>query len=159
MEFLTSIKYFRQFFPNNRWGLIFILCFLTFSFGKSPDDKTGVIIHCDVPNIPIYVDGEMVGRSPIKEVVELLPGWHQISVFPDATTPMFEDVPSTRKLRDVFRMGKQDVLVENGQVVHVTVGYRSIEQEVNQYQLHLSASRWIGFSLVGLVICLLVWIA
>lgn len=121
--------------------------------------ETGVFIHCDTPDIPIYVDGQMIGKSPITDVVKLLPGWHRVSVFPDQNGPLLEEDPSSRTLRDIYKVGSQDVLVEEGDVVRVTIGYRSIEQEVDVYRKQLSSSNWVGFSMIVFVVILLTWIA
>ncbi len=135
------------------------VCLIVFVFANDRPGQTGISIHCDTPNILIYVDGDEIGRSPVKDVVAVIPGWHRVGVFPDLTEPMLEDVPSTRKMQDLFRMGQQDVLVEEGKIVRVTVGYRLIEGEVNEYQKRISSSRWIGFSMVIFVVFFLTWIA
>ncbi len=159
MNHPTANKHKILFLTLSRWRLLFIICAVSLATAIASPGKTGVIIHCDTPNIPLYVDGIMVGKSPIETVVELLPGWHRISVFPDPETPLEEDVPTTRTMRDIYRMGRQDVLVEEGEVVRVTVGYRSIEKEVDVYRQHLSAGNWVGFSMVVAVILLLLWVA
>lgn len=120
--------------------------------------RTALRITCDTPNLPIYIDGMKVGTTPIKGLVDVIPGWHRVSYFPDEENPYRSILPSDRRVRDIIRYGTVNVLVEEDQILDVSLNYRSVEEEVRAYQRGVNGGRWIGFSLVVLVALVLAWI-
>ena len=51
-------------------------------WNEKPTPITAIHIFCDTEGIPIFLNGLQVGASPIKEPVQVAPGWHQVSYFP-----------------------------------------------------------------------------
>ena len=62
-----------------------------------------------------------------------------------------------RKMRDLIQIARQDVLVEEGKTVRVVLSYRSLEGEALEYEQRLSSSRWVGLSMVFVLIGLMTW--
>lgn len=118
---------------------------------------TAIQIFCDTEGIPIFVDGIQVGASPIKEAVQVAPGWHQVSYFPPNMNINTESMSQNRKMRDLIQIARQDVLVEEGKTVRVVLSYRSLEGEALEYEQRLSSSRWVGLSMVFVLIGLMTW--
>ena len=110
---------------------------------------TAIQIFCDTEGIPIFVDGIQVGASPIKEAVQVAPGWHQVSYFPPNMNINTGSMSQNRKMRDLIQIARQDVLVEEGKTVRVVLSYRSLEGEALEYEQRLSSSRWVGLSTVS----------
>ena len=54
-------------------------------------------------------------------------------------------------------MGVQDVYIEEGEIGYVVLAYRSIEAEVDQYDMKMKTSKAIGFSIVILFVSLVGW--
>ena len=118
---------------------------------------TAIQIFCDTEGIPIFVDGIQVGASPIKEAVQVAPGWHQVSYFPPKMNINTGSMSQNRKMRDLIQIARQDVLVEEGKTVRVVLSYRSLEGEALEYEQRLSSSRWVGLSMVFVLIGLMTW--
>lgn len=119
--------------------------------------RTVLVISCDAQDVPIYVDGNFVGNSPLEKPVDVLPGWHRVSYFPDMRDQVGVTVTSNRRIRDILRMGQQDVYVEEGETAKVALSYRNIEAEVEDYDRKLRSGKIVGFSMVILFISLIGW--
>ena len=142
---------------------LWILFFCSSLFGQviEWDEKrepiTAIQIFCDTEGIPIFVDRIQVGASPIKEAVQVAPGWHQVSYFPPNMNINTGSMSQNRKMRDLIQIARQDVLVEEGKTVRVVLSYRSLEGEALEYEQKLSSSRWVGLSMVFVLIGLMTW--
>ena len=142
---------------------LWILFFCSSLFGQviEWDEKrepiTAIQIFCDTEGIPIFVDGIQVGASPIKEAVQVAPGWHQVSYFPPNMRIDTGSMNQDRKMRDLIQIARQDVLVDEGETVRVVLSYRSLEGEAIEYEKRLSSSRWIGLVMVAAMFSLLSW--
>ncbi len=121
-------------------------------------DRTAVRIYTDEKGLPIYIDGLLVGTSHIETPIDVTPGWHRISYFPDSENPYTAILPKDRRVSDIIRMGTVKVLVEKGQVVDVTLNYQSIDDEVRMYRQSVHASRWIGLAMVITLVGILTWV-
>ena len=117
-------------------------------------DRTAIEIVCDTPDIPIYVDGHLIGHTPLDQDVDVIPGWHTVSFFPNSS----DEYLNTRKAtRDIIRLGTQDVLVETGQTTHVTMAYSNLGQNVDGYFKSIRTGGYFGFSIIIVLISILVW--
>ena len=95
---------------------------------------TAITISCDTDSVPIYVDGYFVGKTPLPHALTVTPGWHTVSIFPPDDGIPEQEGPSTRTMKDIIRLGKQDVMVEEGNVELVVMSYRAIDAEIEEYQ-------------------------
>ena len=118
---------------------------------------TALQIFCDMDGIPIFVDGIQVGASPIKEAIQVSPGWHQVSYFPPNMKIDTGSMNQNRKMRDLIQIARQDVLVDEGETVRVVLSYRSLEGEAIEYEQRLSSSRWVGLAMVVVLFSLMSW--
>ncbi|MBC8345854.1 MAG: hypothetical protein ISR82_06530 [Candidatus Marinimicrobia bacterium] len=139
---------------------IFLSTFLVsqeIDWNEKPTPITAIHIFCDTEGIPIFVDGIQVGASPVKDPVQVAPGWHQVSYFPPELTVSTRSIAQNRKMRDMIKLARQDVLVEEGKTIRVVLSYRSIEAEAMEYERKLSSSRWVGLGMVFTVFSLIAW--
>ena len=142
-----------------------ILIILLFSFpfsqeidwGGKPTPITALQIFCDTDGIPIFLNGMQVGASPIKDPIQVAPGWHQVSYFPPNMLLNTQSISQNKKMRDMIHLARQDILVEEGKTVRVVLSYRSIEAEALSYENKLSSSRLIGLTMVFISLGLLSW--
>ena len=142
-----------------------ILIILLFSFpfsqeidwNKKPTPITALQIFCDTDGIPIFLNGMQVGASPIKDPIQVAPGWHQVSYFPPNMLLNTQSISQNKKMRDMIHLARQDILVEEGKTVRVVLSYRSIEAEALSYENKLSSSRLIGVTMVFISLGLLSW--
>ena len=126
-------------------------------WNQKPTPITAIHIFCDTDGIPIFLNGLQVGASPIKEPVQVAPGWHQVSYFPPNMLLSNQSISQNRKMKDIIQLARQDILVEKGKTVRVVLSYRSIEAEALAYEDKLSSSRWIGLLMVFISLGLLSW--
>ena len=124
---------------------------------EKPEPITALQIFCDMDGIPIFVDGVQIGASPIKESVQVAPGWHQVSYFPPNMKIDTGSMNQNRKMRDLIQIARQDVLVDEGETVRVVLSYRSLEGEAIEYEERLSSSRWIGLTMIVMLFSLMSW--
>ena len=144
---------------NKLWILFFCssLYGQVIEWDEKREPITAIQIFCDTEGIPIFVDGIQVGASPIKEAIQVAPGWHQVSYFPPNMNINTGSMSQNRKMRDLIQIARQDVLVEEGKTVRVVLSYRSLEGEALEYEQRLSSSRWVGLSMVFVFIGLMTW--
>ena len=143
-------------------NLIFMMFFSSL-FGQviewqeKSEPVTALQIFCDMDGIPIFVDGIQVGASPIKETIQVSPGWHQVSYFPPNMKIDTGSMNQNRKMRDLIQIARQDVLVDEGETVRVVLSYRSLEGEAIEYEQRLSSSRWVGLAMIVVLFSLMSW--
>ena len=137
--------------------LLSTLKFQNINWDKKPGPITAIEIFCDTEGIPIFVDGIQIGISPIKDPVQVAPGWHQISYFPPQLSINSGSVKQDRIMRDMINLARQDILVEEGSTVRTVLSYRTIESQALEYEQKISSKRWIGFSMILLIITFMIW--
>ena len=143
-------------------NLIFIMFFSSLygqviEWQEKSEPVTALQIFCDMDGIPIFVDGIQVGASPIKEAIQVSPGWHQVSYFPPNMKIDTGSMNQNRKMRDLIQIARQDVLVGEGETVRVVLSYRSLEGEAIEYEQRLSSGRWVGLAMVVVLFSLMSW--
>ena len=125
---------------------------------KDAREHSSIRILCDTEDLPIYVDNQLVGKSPLEYAVDVLPGWHQVGYFP--TDPALIPAPRSPKekmMDNILRMGILDVYVEEGKEQEIVLNYQNLDQDVLAFQRSITAGSWIGFSLFFLLIMLISW--
>ena len=60
-------------------------------------------------------------------------------------------------MRDMISLARQDILVEEGSTVKAILSYRTIESQALEYEQRISSKRWIGFSMILLIITFMIW--
>ena len=127
------------------------------NWNNKPSPITAIEIFCDTDGIPIFIDGVQIGVSPIKEPIQVAPGWHQVSYFPPQLSVETESIRQNRIMRDMIKLARQDILVEDGKTVRAVLSYRTIEAEALEYEQRISSGRWIGIGMVSIIMSLIVW--
>ena len=127
------------------------------NWSDKPNPITAIEIFCDTDGIPIFVDGIQIGVSPIEELIQVAPGWHQVSYFPPQLSVETESIRQNRIMRDMIKLARQDILVENGKTVRAVLSYRTIEAEALEYEQRISSGHWIGAGMVFIIISLIIW--
>ena len=125
---------------------------------KEARERSSIRILCDTKNLPIYVDNQFVGKTPLDFAVDVLPGWHQVGYFP--TDPALNPQPRSPKekmMDNILRMGILDVYVEEGKEQEIVLNYQNLDQDVLAFQKSITAGSWVGFSLFFLLIMLISW--
>ena len=125
---------------------------------KDARERSSIRILCDTKDLPIYVDNQLVGKSPLDFAVDVLPGWHQVGYFPNDPALMPNPRSPKEKMMDnILRMGVLDVYVEEGKEQEIVLNYQNLDQDVLAFQKSITAGSWIGFSLFFVLIMLISW--
>ena len=127
------------------------------NWNNKPSPITAIEIFCDTDGIPIFIDGVQIGVSPIKDPIQVAPGWHQVSYFPPQLSVETESIRQNRIMRDMIKLARQDILVEDGKTVRAVLSYRTIEAEALEYEQKISSGRWIGIGIVSIIMSLILW--
>ena len=114
-------------------------------------------ISCDTDSVPIYLDGYYVGKTPILEALTVTPGWHKVSIFPPDDGVSEQSGPSKKTLKDIIRLGQQDVMVEEGNVELVVMSYRAIDAEIEEYQRQTQSGTWVRASMLFALLFIITW--
>ena len=125
---------------------------------KDVRERTSLEIICDTKGLPIYVDGKMVGISPLKNSIDVLPGWHKVGYFPNDYSKDSNKLTSKEKiLNDILVMGRLDVFVEEGKEETIVLNYQTLDEEVVDYNKRFQTGTMVGFSLFFTMILLMSW--
>ena len=125
---------------------------------KNARERTTLEIMCDTKGLPIYVDGHLVGHSPLKNPVDVLPGWHKVGYFPNDYTQDANALTSKEKImNDILVMGRLDVFIDEGDHETIGLNYQTLGEDVIDYNNRFQAGKWIGFSLFFVTILLMSW--
>ena len=125
---------------------------------KDSRERTSLEIICDTKGLPIYVDGQMVGISPLEHWVDVLPGWHKVGYFPNSYSRDSNRLTSKEKiLNDILVMGRLDVFVEEGKHETIVLNYQTLDEEVVDYNKRFQTGTLVGFSLFFTMILLMSW--
>ena len=88
---------------------------------KMPKVSSGIRVTANREGVPIYIDGKLVGETPLSGPVEISPGWHQVS----GLTPLYTKVLNSSGMEYV----EDDPILRNNQLFGsrtVYVGPKSI---------------------------------
>ena len=125
---------------------------------KDARERTTLEIICDTEGLPIYVDNQLVGYTPLRNWVDVLPGWHKVGYFSNDYTQDSNALTSKEKmLNDILIMGRLDVFVDEGDHETIVLNYQTLDEEVVDYNKRFQAGAWVGFSLFFAMIVLMSW--
>ena len=118
------------------------LLFGTLVFGQGhPDmEKFGFInIKTDSMDVPFFIDGIYVGNHPLKGVVPVLPGFHEVSyVHPDI---------QKKKIRDNLSDGIKRVYVAPNDTLEVFLFYDHYLAQVETLHKEIQIQNYVGLTL------------
>jgi len=111
-------------------------------------EKYGFIeIKTDSMDVPFFIDGYYVGNHPLKEPVPFLPGFHEVSYIP----PDIQD----EKVRDNLSEGIKRVYVAENDTLKVFLFYDHYLSQVESLHKEIEIQNYVGFSLFGILLYLL----
>ena len=119
-------------------------------FGQEQEeiDEFGFIdIKTDSMNVPFFIDGFYVGNHPLKAPVPVLPGFHEISYIP----PDIQDETVKNQLTE----GIKRVYVAKNDTLEVFLFYDHYLSQVQTLQEEMKIQNYVGFSLFGVLIYVL----
>tara|TARA_B100001094_G_scaffold150924_1_gene146124 strand:+ start:618 stop:1043 length:426 start_codon:yes stop_codon:yes gene_type:complete len=130
--------------------ILVILFLLPPIFGDNDEDlqQYGFIeIKTDSIDVPFFVDGFYVGNHPLKDPIPVLPGFHEVSYIP----PDIQD----EKVRNALTDGIKRVYVAENDTLEVFLFYDHYLSQVQSLNEELVVQNYVGFSLFGILVFLL----
>ena len=125
---------------------------------KDSRQRTTLEILCDTKDLPIYVDNQLVGYSPLKNYIDVLPGWHKVGYFSNDYSQDANSLTSKDKmLNDILVMGRLDIYVDEGKHETIALNYQTLDREVIDFNNRFKTGGFIGFSLFLTMIILMAW--
>ena len=125
---------------------------------KEDRERTSLEIICDTKGLPIYVDGQMVGISPLNGSIDVLPGWHKVGYFPNDYYQDPNKLTSKEKImNDILVMGRLDVFIDEGDNETIVLNYQNLDEEVIDFNKRFQSGTWVGFSLFFTMLLLMSW--
>lgn len=116
-------------------------------FGQVKDELLtyGFIdIKTDSLNVPFFIDGFYVGNHPLSAPIPVIPGFHEVSYIPP-------DIQH-EKVRDNLTEGIKRVYVSENDTLEVFLFYDHYLAQVENLQNELKIQNYIGFTLIGAII-------
>ena len=104
-------------------------------------------IKTDSMDVPFFIDGFYVGNHPLSNPVPVLPGFHEVSYIP----PDIQD----EKVRDALTEGIKRVYVAENDTLEVFLFYDHYLSQVQSLNEELVVQNYVGFSLFGILVFLL----
>ena len=104
-------------------------------------------IKTDSMDVPFFIDGYYVGNHPLKDPVPVLPGFHEVSYIP----PDIQD----EKVRDNLTEGIKRVYVAENDTLKVFLFYDHYLSQVESLHEEIEIQNYVGFSLFGILLYLL----
>ena len=135
--------------------LLIVTLSLNIQILKSQDNKDiqnfGFInIQTDSLDVPFFIDGYYVGNHPLKGPVPVLPGFHEVSYIP----PNIQD----ETIKDNLSEGIKRVYVAENDTLEVFLFYDHYLTQVEILQQEKRIQNYIGFSLFGVLLYVLLMI-
>ena len=135
--------------------LLIVTLALNIQILKSQDNKDiqnfGFInIQTDSLDVPFFIDGYYVGNHPLKGPVPVLPGFHEVSYIP----PNIQD----ETIKDNLSEGITRVYVAENDTLEVFLFYDHYLTQVEVLQQEKRIQNYIGFSLFGVLLYVLLMI-
>ena len=129
-------------------------------FSESVD--AGIRVLSNVDGVPVYIDGNFVGETPLKGAVKVKPGLHQVSGF----TPVYARVIAHDGLYDLVghdpittnnkSFGSKSVYVDPGNVMVVNLKFNRMGP-VPKKLGELTGGMFIGFPVIMALFGLITW--
>ena len=138
---------------TNPIKVITIILIMSVVDAQNTDDfkEYGFIdIKTDSLNVPFFVDGYYVGNHPLDKPVPVIPGFHEVSYIP----PDIQD----EKVLDNLSDGLKRVYVAENDTLQVFLFYDHYLSQIENIQKEFKIQRYIGFTLFGIMIYILLTI-
>ena len=93
----------------------------------------GIQVNTNMDGIPIFVNGEYVGETPLLNIISVEPGWHQISSFKAANKKALSLGNWSFVNNDLIvhnqSFGVETIYVESGKIVDVAFRYNQVNNK------------------------------
>ena len=114
----------------------------------SEDSPAGYIkINADTLGTPVFIDGVFIGHSPVNHPIPVLPGKHEVSLFPSRGLDAF----TKDRLVDSFKK----VYVTEGDTISVMLYFDFQATRIEAIRQEQEITGFVGYAVLGIVSYLL----
>ena len=136
---------------NQKWFFT-LLCSFSTLIGQSSvfESEPGYIyVTSDSSTVPIYVDGNLVGHTPIKKPIPVIQGVHFIGFHPTTFKDPFLSYGNIESDKQFF--------VLSGDTVRISFNTFLIDENLKKTKIEYKITNYIGIGMITLFLCQL-WI-
>tara|TARA_B100000929_G_scaffold260391_1_gene224619 strand:- start:83 stop:508 length:426 start_codon:yes stop_codon:yes gene_type:complete len=129
-----------------KW-IIYLLVSLTFLNAQTDifSENPGFIyVKSDTSAVPIYINGNLIGHTPIYKPIPVLEGIHHISSHPPSIRDPFLQYANTEEIKQVFVM--------SGDTVEVLLDTYLLTNRLNQIKKDYYFTNYVGVGISLLVV-------
>ena len=82
--------------------LVSIFSLLSGQVSPFEDNVGYIVITSDTSNIPIFIDGTLIGHTPLEKPIPVLPGNHQVRIHPISVTDPFTQYGPDKTKKNIY---------------------------------------------------------
>ena len=82
--------------------LVSIFSLLSGQVSPFEDNVGYIVITSDTSNIPIFIDGTLIGHTPLEKPIPVLPGNHKIGIHPISVTDPFTQYGPDKTKKNIY---------------------------------------------------------
>ncbi|SUZ87410.1 uncharacterized protein METZ01_LOCUS40264 [marine metagenome] len=130
-----------------KWIIYLLVClrFLNAQTDIFSENPGFIYVKSDTSAVPIYINGNLIGHTPIYKPIPVLEGIHHISSHPPSIRDPFLQYANTEEMKQVFVM--------SGDTVEVLLDTYLLTNRLNQIKKDYYFTNYVG---VGISL-LMVW--
>jgi hypothetical protein len=129
-----------------KWIISFFICLRLLNaqtdiFSENPGF---IYVRSDTTAVPIYINGNLIGHTPIYKPIPVLEGIHHISSHPPSIRDPFLQYANTEEMKQVFVM--------SGDTVEVLLDTYLLTNRLNQIKKDYYFTNYVGIAISLLVV-------
>ena len=129
-----------------KWIILFSICLRLLNaqtdiFSENPGF---IYVRSDTTAVPIYINGNLIGHTPIYKPIPVLEGIHHISSHPPSIRDPFLQYANTEEMKQVFVM--------SGDTVEVLLDTYLLTHRLNQNKKDYYFTNYVGIAISLLVV-------
>ena len=129
-----------------KWIISFFICLRLLNaqtdiFSENPGF---IYVRSDTTAVPIYINGNLIGHTPIYKPIPVLEGIHHISSHPPSIRDPFLQYANTKEMKQVFVM--------SGDTVEVLLDTYLLTHRLNQIKKDYYFTNYVGIGISLLVV-------
>lgn len=129
-----------------KWIISFFICLILLNaqtdiFSENPGF---IYVRSDTTAVPIYINGNLIGHTPIYKPIPVLEGIHHISSHPPSIRDPFLQYANTQEMKQVFVM--------SGDTVEVLLDTYLLTHRLNQIKKDYYFTNYVGIGISLLVV-------
>ena len=129
-----------------KWIIYLLVClrFLNAQTDIFSENPGFIYVKSDTSAVPIYINGNLIGHTPIYKPIPVLEGIHHISSHPPSIRDPFLQYANTEEMKQVFVM--------SGDTIEVLLDTYLLTNRLNQIKKDYYFTNYVGVGISLLVV-------